>query len=124
MIRASIGPFKGFIGNMVDYSGMQLFQIFRMLTRWQGRRWGGLIIAPMVFLVVVARAEAQDVRVIQTPAPYNACNLRSGGGTQYGVLGTFLDGTSVTLLGEYGRGWYRVQVGQEIGWMWRQCLGL
>lgn len=79
----------------------------------------------MVAFVISGQAQAQlAVRVIQAPAPYNACNLRSSGGIQHSVVGTFRNGTSVTLLGEAGRGWYRVQVGQTVGWMARQCLGL
>ncbi|NEQ53399.1 MAG: SH3 domain-containing protein [Leptolyngbya sp. SIO3F4] len=95
-----------------------------MSKHWKGLHWSALILIPVASLVVAFRAEAQEVRVIQAPAPYNACNLRSGGGVQYSVLGTFRNGTSVTLLGEYGRGWYRVQVQQETGWIARQCLGL
>ena len=91
----------------------------------QKRRWCGLLLVTMTSLLLGSRVQAQQpVRAIQAPAPYNACNLRSGGGTQYSVLGTFFNGNSVTLLGEFGRGWYRVQVGQQIGWMARQCLGL
>ncbi|MEO0394758.1 MAG: SH3 domain-containing protein [Cyanobacteria bacterium P01_A01_bin.137] len=78
----------------------------------------------MAFFVLTNRVEAQQVRLIQAPAPYNGCNLRSGGGTQHSVSGTFRNGTSVTLLGEFGGGWYRVQVQQQIGWLARQCLGL
>lgn len=74
--------------------------------------------------MLASRAEAQNVRQIQAPAPYNACNVRSAGGTQYTVVGTFRNGTAVTLLGETGRGWYRIQVGQITGWVARQCLGL
>ncbi len=70
-------------------------------------------------------AQAQlRTRPIQAPAPYEGCNVRSGGGVQYAAVGTFRNGTSVTLLGESGAGWYRVQVGQIVGWMARQCLGL
>ncbi|MEM9978733.1 MAG: SH3 domain-containing protein [Cyanobacteria bacterium P01_D01_bin.2] len=89
-----------------------------------GPWWRGLILVPLLFLMLTDAASAQRRRVIQTPAGYNACNLRSGGGTQYSVLGTFRDNTTVTLLGESGRGWYRVQVQQVTGWMARQCLGL
>ncbi len=87
-------------------------------------QWSGFILTTVAFLMLASRADAQQVRSIQAPAPYNACNLRSGGGTQYSVVGTFRNGRSVTLLGESGRGWYRVQIGEEIGWMARQCLGL
>lgn len=87
-------------------------------------QWGGLILTTIAFLMLASRADAQQVRLIQAPAPYNACNLRSGGGIQYSVVETFRNGRSVTLLGESGRGWYRVRVGEEIGWMARQCLGL
>ena len=86
--------------------------------------WLGLALMPMASFMLSSRVEAQQVRVIQAPAPYNACNVRSQGGIRYSVVGTFLNGESVTLLGESGRGWYRVQVGQTIGWMARQCLGL
>ncbi len=79
---------------------------------------------PMVSFMLTGRVEAQQVRVIQAPAPYNACNVRSQAGIQNSVVGTFRNGQSVTLLGESGLGWYRVQVGQTIGWMARQCLGL
>ncbi|MBE9067896.1 SH3 domain-containing protein [Leptolyngbya cf. ectocarpi LEGE 11479] len=64
------------------------------------------------------------VRTIQAPAPANAANLRAGGGTQYSVVGTFRNGTTVILLGEFGRGWYRVQIGDLIGWMEGKALGL
>ena len=85
----------------------------------------GLLLVPLISFALSGRAQAQQsVRSIQAPPPYNACNLRSGGGIQYSVSGTFRNGTSVTLLGEFGRGWYRVQVGQQIGWLARQCLGL
>ncbi|MEM1255250.1 MAG: SH3 domain-containing protein [Cyanobacteria bacterium P01_H01_bin.21] len=92
---------------------------------WKQKQWCGLVLVPVIFLMLGSHVQAQQqVRSIQAPAPYNACNLRSGGGTQYSVLGTFRNGNSVTLLGESGRGWYRVQVGQQIGWLARQCLGL
>lgn len=91
---------------------------------WHNSRLIGAVLINIVSLLMALRVEAQQVRSIQVPAPYNACNLRSGGGTQYSVLGTFRNGTSVTLLGGFGRGWYRVQVAQEIGWLARQCLGL
>ena len=94
------------------------------LTCGAWRRWSGFILVPLLFFMLTDAASAQRRRVIQTPAGYNACNLRSGGGTQYSVLGTFRDNTTVTLLGESGRGWYRVQVQQVTGWMARQCLGL
>ena len=67
---------------------------------------------------------ALHVRTIQMATPYNAANIRSGPGVEYSVIGTYRNGTTVTLLGEYGRGWYRVQVGQTIGWLPRQALGL
>ncbi|MEM8615118.1 MAG: SH3 domain-containing protein [Cyanobacteria bacterium P01_H01_bin.105] len=79
---------------------------------------------PIASFMLSTQAQAQQAWSIQAPAPYNACNLRSQGGTQYSVLGTYRNGQAVTLLGESGRGWYRVQVGQQIGWMARQCLGL
>ncbi|MEO1180667.1 MAG: SH3 domain-containing protein [Cyanobacteria bacterium J06636_28] len=106
---------------MIADSGTHLFQ---RLTRRGGLRWSGIILVPMAFFVLISRVEAQQVRSMQAPPPYNACNLRSGGGTQYSVLGTFRNGTSVTLLGEFGGGWYRVQVQQQVGWLARQCLGL
>ncbi|ESA33194.1 cell wall hydrolase autolysin [Leptolyngbya sp. Heron Island J] len=92
--------------------------------RRRGKQWGGFILTLMAVLMLASPAQAQRTRVIQAPAPYNACNLRSAGGIQYRVVGTFRNGVAVTLLGESGRGWYRVQVGEEIGWMARQCLGL
>ena len=79
---------------------------------------------PMASLILGSPGQAQQVRTIQAPAPYNACNLRSQGGIQYRVIGTYRNGRQVTLLGEAGRGWYRVQIGEQIGWMARQCLGL
>ncbi len=88
-------------------------------------RWGGLLgVAVASMLLTTGSAHAQNVRTIQAPAPYNACNVRSAAGTQYSILETYRNGTSVTLLGDYGRGWYRVQVEEVIGWMARQCLGL
>lgn len=87
-------------------------------------RWSGLFAIFVAFSVLAGRAEAQNVRLIQAPAPYNACNVRSAGGIQYSVVGTFRNGTAVTLLGEYGRGWYRVQIQQVTGWVAQQCLGL
>lgn len=64
------------------------------------------------------------VRAIQIDDPYNAANIRSGPGAEYSVVGTYINGTAVTLLGEFGEGWYRVQVGQTTGWLPRQALGL
>ncbi|MGD1856905.1 MAG: SH3 domain-containing protein [Leptolyngbyaceae cyanobacterium] len=98
--------------------------MYQRLNGWKRWRRSGLVFIPLATLAISTSALAQQVRTIQTPAPFNACHLRSAGGTQYGILGTFRDGTTVTLLGEFGRGWYRVQVQQEIGWMARQCLGL
>lgn len=91
---------------------------------WSYIRWSGFTFILLASLVVARRVEAQNVRTIQAPPPYNACNVRSAGGIQYSVVGTFLNGTTVTLLGEYGRGWYRVQIQQVTGWVARQCLGL
>lgn len=88
------------------------------------RRWCKFLLTPIAFLVLSTHANAQQVRTVRAPAPYNACNLRSQGGTQYNIIGTYRNGRPVTLLGESGRGWYRVQVGQQVGWMARQCLGL
>ena len=89
------------------------------------KRWCSASVALLALLMLAGRAEAQQtVRQIQAPAPYNACNVRSAGGIQYTVVGTFRNGTAVTLLGESGRGWYRIQVGQITGWVARQCLGL
>ena len=99
-------------------------QLSQSLARRWGWQWGGSMLTLMAVLMLASGAEAQQSRVIQAPAPYNACNLRSAGGIQYRVVGTFRNGVAVTLLGESGRGWYRVQVGEEIGWMARQCLGL
>ncbi|MEM7065338.1 MAG: SH3 domain-containing protein [Cyanobacteria bacterium P01_B01_bin.77] len=106
---------------MVINSGARLAQI---PARWKYVRWSGFILILAASLMVTRRVEAQNVRAIQAPAPYNACNVRSAGGIQYSVVGTFRNGTSVTLLGEYGRGWYRVQIQQVTGWVARQCLGL
>lgn len=106
---------------MINDLGTHLFQ---RLIHQGGIRWSSVILVPMAFFVLVSRVEAQQVRSMQAPAPYNGCNLRSGGGTQYSVVGVFRNGTPVTLLGESGGGWYRVQVQQEIGWLARQCLGL
>lgn len=99
-------------------------QLSQMLAPRKQLRWSGFILTAIAFLVFASRVSAQQARVIQAPAPYNACNLRSGGGIQYSVVNTFRNGRLVTLLGESGRGWYRVQVGEQIGWMARQCLGL
>ena len=106
---------------MITDSGTYLSQLS---IRWRRWRWSGLLLIPMASFMLSSRVHAQQVRAIQAPAPYNACNLRSQGGTQYSIIGTYRNGRSVTLLGESGRGWYRVQVGQQIGWMARQCLGL
>ncbi len=108
---------------MVFNPGVQLSQSsIRHRALWWTRF---VLVIPMAALILSNRVEAQQrVTVIQAPAPYNACNLRNGAGTQHSAAGTFLNGTTVTLLGESGRGWYRVQVGQTIGWMARQCLGL
>ncbi|MEM9484351.1 MAG: SH3 domain-containing protein [Cyanobacteria bacterium P01_F01_bin.116] len=100
-------------------------QLSQRASRRRRLWWSGFVLIPMVALMLANRVEAQQrVRVIQAPFPYNACNLRTGAGTQHSVAGTFRNGTAVTLLGQSGRGWYRVQVGQTIGWMARQCLGL
>lgn len=106
---------------MMINSGTRFSQI---PARWKSVRWSGFILILLTSMMVARRVEAQDVRTIQAPAPYNACNVRSAGGIQYSVVGTFRNGTSVTLLGEYGRGWYRVQIQQVTGWVARQCLGL
>lgn len=87
--------------------------------------WGGILgISLASMLITATPVDAQTVRTIQAPSPYNACNVRSAGGTQYSVLGTYRNGTVVTLLGDSGRGWYRIQVQQVTGWIARQCLGL
>lgn len=99
-------------------------QPFQSSVSWKGLWRGQFILIPLSLLMLAGRADAQQIRVIQAPAPYNACNVRSQAGIQYSVVGTFRNGQAVTLLGESGRGWYRVQVGQTIGWMARQCLGL
>ena len=94
------------------------------LTGFRHLRWSSLLLGAIAPLLMVDQAQAQQVRLIQAPFPYNACNVRSGGGVQYTVVGTFRNGTSVTLLGESGRGWYRVQIQNVTGWVARQCLGL
>ena len=106
---------------MITDSGTHLFQ---RPTHPNRLRWSRILLMPVTFFVLTSRVEAQQVRLIQAPAPYNGCNLRSGGGTQYSVSGVFRNGTSATLLGEFGGGWYRVQVPQQVGWLARQCLGL
>ncbi len=106
---------------MITDSGMQLSQT---LASRKKLHWSGFILIPIASFMLASRVEAQQTRVIQAPAPYNACNVRSQAGIQYSILGTFRNGQSVTLLGQSGRGWHRVQVGQTIGWMARQCLGL
>ncbi|MEO1590987.1 MAG: SH3 domain-containing protein [Cyanobacteria bacterium J06632_22] len=85
------------------------------------KRWS---VAALLVLGAALPVSAQQVYSIRTPAPYNACNVRSGPSTANVVVGTFNDGQLVTLLGERSGGWYRVQVGNTIGWMARQCLGL
>ena len=91
-----------------------------------GRGWGHILLGALgaASLAVASPVAAQEVRTIQAPAPYEGCNVRNAGGTQYLIVGTFRNGTPVTLLGGYGRGWYRVQVQEITGWMARQCLGL
>ncbi|NEP63331.1 MAG: SH3 domain-containing protein [Symploca sp. SIO2G7] len=96
----------------------------RILMFWKSLRWSSFLLSAVASFLVAGRVEARSVRAIQAPAPYNACNVRSAGGIQYSVVGTFRNGTLVTLLGESGRGWYRIQVGQITGWVARQCLGL
>lgn len=81
-------------------------------------------VAALLVLGTVLPVAAQQTYRIRTPAAYNACNVRSGPSTGNVVVGTFPDGEVVALLGERSRGWYRVQVGNTIGWMARQCLGL
>jgi uncharacterized protein YgiM (DUF1202 family) len=77
------------------------------------------------FLTLIGSgALAQESRIIQTPAPYNACNLREGPGIRYAAIGTFRDGTLVTFAGARQGGWYAVRIGTTNGWMARQCLGL
>ncbi|MEM6254798.1 MAG: SH3 domain-containing protein [Cyanobacteria bacterium P01_D01_bin.156] len=89
------------------------------------KRLSGLLgVSLMSALFLASSVSAQTVRRIQAPAPYNACNVRSSAGVQHRSIGTYRNGTLVTLLGESGRGWYRIQVGQVVGWMARQCLGL
>lgn len=89
-------------------------------------QWSGVLAMAVASTILTPSSASaqQTVRTIQAPAPYNACNLRSAGGTQNLILGTYRNGTLVTLLGGYGQGWYRVQVQQVTGWMARQCLGL
>lgn len=107
---------------MITDSGMRFSQL--QLHR-KKLRWTGFTLIAIAAFMLTSPAEAQQsVRVIQAPAPYNACNVRAQAGIQHSVVGTFRNGQSVTLLGQSGRGWYRVQVGQTIGWMARQCLGL
>ena len=81
-------------------------------------------LASLLVLGLAAPVVAQQTYRIRTPAPYNACNVRSGPSVANVVVGTFPDGDVVTLLGDRSRGWYRVQIGNTIGWMARQCLGL
>lgn len=83
--------------------------------------WCLAIVSPLGLGTV---ALAQSSRTIQTPAAYNACNVRGGPGVNYSTVGTFPDGTVVTLSGERVGGWYAVEVGDTVGWIARQCLGL
>lgn len=95
------------------------------LKHLMGQPWAGLLGLSLASALISSPVQAQNtVRTLQAPAPYNACNVRSAGGVQYTVLGTYRNGTTVTLLGESGRGWYRIQVGQITGWVARQCIGL
>ena len=89
-------------------------------------RLSTIILASLTSLTVLTPTviAQQSTRRIQTPAPYNACNVRDGAGINFTTIGTFPDGTVVTLTGEQVRGWYSVQIGTTIGWMARQCLGL
>jgi len=87
------------------------------------KKWA-LALASLAVLGSAQVARAQQTYRIQTPSAYNACNVRSGPSTANSVVGTYRDGQVVTLLGERNNGWYRVQVGNTIGWMARQCLGL
>ncbi|MEO0867768.1 MAG: SH3 domain-containing protein [Cyanobacteria bacterium J06642_11] len=96
----------------------------RQLDQALGRLGGVLGLSLVSLLWVASAVDAQTVRTIQAPLPYNGCNVRSAGGMQYAILGTYPNGTMVTLLGDSGHGWYRVQVQQVTGWMARQCLGL
>ncbi|MEO0540319.1 MAG: SH3 domain-containing protein [Cyanobacteria bacterium P01_A01_bin.105] len=94
------------------------------LGRTLGETLGGIVaVMPWVVLGMAAPVLAQQTTTIRTPAPYNACNVRSGPSTANVVVGTYRDGQVVTLLGENSRGWYRVQAGDRIGWIARQCLG-
>ena len=87
------------------------------------KQWS-LGLAALLVLGAAMPATAQQTYRINTPAPYNACNVRSGPSIANVVVGTYRDGQVVTMLGERSRGWYRIQVGNTIGWMARQCLGL
>lgn len=44
-------------------------------------------------------------------------NLRSGAGTQYGIIGSGVAGTTVTATGKTSGIWYQVKMGTLTGWM-------
>ena len=62
-----------------------------------------------------AKAEPADIREVRG----NRVNMRSGPGTQFGVLDTLTRGTRVEVLREADNGWVRLEVAEtgRIGWM-------
>lgn len=48
-------------------------------------------------------------------------NVRSGAGTNHGVIRTISNGTTVTIL-EENNGWFRIQVGNTTGWVNAQFI--
>lgn len=69
----------------------------------------------------------QPVAIVNTPAAYEPCaaasstgvsvNLRSGPGTEFGVVGTLVYGTVLSVYGKSNNGWYQVIENGQLFWV-------
>ena len=74
------------------------------------------VVAPVAPVAPVAEIAAVQYKTIIH------LNLRSGPGTQYGIIGSGVTGTTVTGTGKVNGIWYEVKMGTFTGWMSSEYL--
>ncbi|MCA0456366.1 MAG: SH3 domain-containing protein [Chloroflexi bacterium] len=90
------------------------------------------VVSPNIAAIkaIVPTAEVvpfQSVAIVNTPAPAEPCaaasstgvsvNLRNGPGTEYGVVGTLVYGTVLSVYGKSNNGWYQVIQDGQLFWV-------